>query len=68
MHPELAAAKSGVSNDPAGDIKRSDAYLKMVWGDPEAVDKAEKTDGGKGEAEIIEEDNYNGENETGGAV
>lgn len=68
LHPELAAAKSGVSNDPAGDIKRSDAYLKMIWGDPSKKVETEKETDGQGEAEIIEGDNYNGENETGGAV
>ena len=68
FHPELAAKKSGVSNDPAADIKMSDAYLKMIWGDPRSVDKAEQTNGGEGEAQIIEADNFNGENDTGGAV
>lgn len=36
LHPELAAAKSGVSNDPASDIAMSEKYLKMRWGDPDA--------------------------------
>ena len=35
MHPELAAKKSGVSNDPVADIKMSEKYLKMIWGDPD---------------------------------
>lgn len=35
LHPELAAKKSGVSNDPVSDIKMSDKYLKMIWGDPD---------------------------------
>lgn len=35
MHPELAAKKSGVSNDPVSDIKMSEKYLKMIWGDPD---------------------------------
>ena len=68
MHPVLAAAKSGVSNDPVADVEMSEPYLKMVWGDPTAVDKAEQTDGGKGEAVIVEEDRNNGENAIGGAV
>ncbi len=68
LHPELAAAKSGVSNDPAGDIKRSEKYLEMVWGNPNKVDETEEETDGKGEAEIIEEDSFNGENETGGSV
>lgn len=57
MHPELAAAKSGISNDPVSDIKMSEDYLKMIWGDPEK----------KGEAEIIERTNET-DNDTGGAV
>lgn len=68
LHPELAAAKSGVSNDPAGDIKRSEKYLTMIWGNPNKVDEVEEQTDGQGEAEIIEEDNANGEDETGGAV
>ena len=68
MHPELAAEKSGISSDPVKDMKMSEEYIKMVWGDPTAVDKAEKADGGQGEAEIIESDNDNGENDIGGIV
>ena len=68
MHPELAAEKSGISSDPVKDMKMSEEYIKMVWGDPTAVDKAEQTDGGTGEARIVESDNDNGENATGGAV
>lgn len=68
MHPELAAAKSGISNDPVKDMKMSEKWLEMVWGNPEKVVEAEQTNGGQGEAEIVEEDSDNGENETGGAV
>ena len=68
FHPELAAAKSGISNDPVKDMKMSEKYIKMIWGDPDKVDEAEQTDGGQGEAEIVESDNDNGENETGGSV
>ncbi len=68
LHPELAAEKSGISSDPVKDMKMSEQYLKMVWGDPTKVDEAEQTDGGQGEAEIVEQDSNNGENETGGAV
>ena len=79
LHPELAAAKSGISNDPVKDMKMSEDYLRMVWGDPKAKAKeekqAEKTgnleeeeEASQGEAEIIESDNFNGENETGGSV
>ena len=68
MHPELAAEKSGISSDPVKDMKMSEDYLRMIWGDPLAIDKAEQTNGGQGEAEIVEADSNNGENETGGAV
>ena len=68
MHPELAAEKSGISSDPVKDMKMSEEYIKMVWGDPAAADKAEQTDGGQGEAQIVESDNDNGENQSGGSV
>ena len=68
FHPELAAAKSGISNDPVKDMKMSEKYIRMIWGDPDKVVEAEQTDGGNGEAEIVESDNFNGENDTGGAV
>ena len=66
LHPELAAAKSGISNDPVKDMKMSEQYLKLIWGDPEKEAKDNTT--GKGEAEVVEEDNDNGEDESGGAV
>ena len=68
MHPELAAEKSGISSDPVKDMKMSEKWLEMVWGNPEKVVEAEQTDGGKGEAVIVEEDRNNGMNETGGSV
>jgi hypothetical protein len=68
LHPELAAEKSGISSDPVKDMKMSEEYIKMVWGDPTKVVETEQTDGGQGEAEIVESDNDNGENDTGGAV
>ena len=68
LHPELAAYKSGISNDPVADMKMSDKYLKMVWGDPDKVDEVEQKTNGQGEAKIIERDSDNGENETGGSV
>ena len=68
LHPELALKKSGLSNDPVSDIKMSGKYLKMIWGDPDKVDKKEEQGNGQGEAEIVESDSFNGENETGGAV
>lgn len=68
LHPELAAAKSGISNDPVKDMKMSEQYLKMIWGDPTKADEEEQVNGGQGEAEIVETDADNGETETGGAV
>lgn len=65
LHPELALKKSGISNDPVSDVKMSEKYLKMIWGDPEAADKAEASGNGQGEAVIVEEDRDNGENEAG---
>ncbi len=65
--PELAFAKSGISNDPVSDVKASDKYIKMIWGDPDKAVKAEETGNGQGEAVIIEEDNNNGENANGNA-
>lgn len=46
LHPELAAAKSGISNDPVADIKASEKYLKMIWGDPDAEPEDERDEGG----------------------
>lgn len=70
FHPELAAAKSGISNDPVSDMKMSEKYIKMIWGDPEQkVKQEEKADSsGEGEAQIVESDNDNGEDDIGGAV
>ena len=65
LHPELAAEKSGISSDPVKDMKMSEEYLKMVWGDPA---KALKEDNGTGESVISETDNDNGENDMGGSV
>lgn len=67
MHPELAFKKSGLSNDPVSDVKMSEKYLKMIWGDPdEAVKQEEEPNGNPdGEAVIVEEDNNNGENSVG---
>ena len=68
LHPELAAEKSGISSDPVKDMKMSEQYIKMIWGDPTKAVEAEQTNGGQGEAEIVEEDRNNVEDETGGAV
>ena len=61
LHPELAAEKSGISSDPVKDMKMSDDYLKMIWGDPNAPQP-------EGEATIVEEDSNNGEGDMGGSV
>ena len=68
LHPELAAEKSGISSDPVKDMKMSEQYLKMIWGDPIRAVQAEQTDGGQGEAQITEVDANNGEGDTGGSV
>ena len=65
MHPVLAAAKSGISNDPVADVAMSEPYLKMIWGNPSEAAEAGEA---QGEATIIEEDRNNGMNEVGGAV
>ena len=65
MAPELAFAKSGISSDPVSDVKMSEKYLKMVWGDPDRADEVEAQTNGKGEATIIEQDADNGENANG---
>ena len=67
MHPELAFKKSGISNDPVSDVKMSEKYLKMIWGDPDEAIKKEEQGNGQGEAVVIEEDNNNGENAEGNA-
>lgn len=66
MHPELAASKSGVSNDPVADIKMSDKYLKMIWGDPDKVDETEEQTSGQGEAQVVEKTVSSGDE--GGAI
>jgi SPP1 family phage portal protein len=68
MAPELAFAKSGISNDPVSDVKQSEKYLKMIWGDPTEAVKVEEKTTGQGEAEIVETDDNNGENVSGGSV
>jgi SPP1 family phage portal protein len=68
FHPELAAKKSGVSNDPVSDIKMSEKYIKMIWGDPDKADAVEQQTDGQGEAQIVERDADNGEDTMGGAV
>ena len=68
MHPELAAEKSGISSDPVKDMKMSEKWLEMIWGDPTKAVEAEQTNGGQGEARIVESDNDNGENDMGGSV
>ena len=65
MHPILAMAKSGVSNDPVNDYAMSEKWIKMIWGDPDKVDQVEQQTNGQGEATIIEEDNNRGGGATG---
>lgn len=36
LAPELAFAKSGISNDPVTDVALSKKYLNLVWGNPDA--------------------------------
>ena len=68
FHPELAAEKSGISSDPVKDMKMSEKWIEARWGNPNEIDKAEEENGGKGDSTVIESDNYNGENETGGST
>lgn len=56
MAPELAFKKSGLSNDPVSDVKLSEKYLKLIWGDPDEADKAEEEGNGQGEATVVEDD------------
>ena len=37
LHPILALAKSGASNDPVADYEQSKDWIKLRWGDPEAM-------------------------------
>lgn len=60
MHPILAMAKSGVSNDPVNDYAMSEKWIKMVIGDPDVADRVEKKTTGQGEARVVIEDNANG--------
>jgi SPP1 family phage portal protein len=53
MAPELAFAKSGISNDPVADVAQSKPWIDMVWGNPTEAKAAGEA---KGEATIIEED------------
>ena len=48
MNPVLAYAKSGISNDPVSDVRMSDKYITMIWGDPDApVEEGAEVQGGK---------------------
>ena len=63
MHPELAAAKSGISNDPVSDIKMSEKYLKMIWGDPDAAEAIdEQMIGSIGEEQALEDERLQSQN------
>ena len=65
MHPELAFKKSGLSNDPVSDVKMSEPFLKMIWGNPAKADKAEEQGNGQGEAVIVEKDDITQEEMAG---
>lgn len=52
MHPELAFKKSGISNDPVSDVKMSEPYLKLIWGDPNVQDQADGIESTGEEAEL----------------
>lgn len=62
MHPELAASKSGISNDPVSDMKMSEKYLKMIWGDPDAAAAIDEQMTGMpiGEEDALEEERLDG--------
>ena len=72
FHPVLAAGKSGISNDPVADVKMSEKYLKLIWGDPDKADELEAQattkEQAEGEATVIEEDRFTGDDDTEGAV
>lgn len=58
--PELAFAKSGISDDPVSDVLMSKPYLEMIWGNPEKANANNTT--GEGEAVIVEKDTDIGNN------
>ena len=33
--PELAFKKSGISNDPVSDVRMSEKWIRMIWGNPD---------------------------------
>lgn len=79
MAPVLAFAKSGVSNDPGADVKQSEKWLKMIWGDPDKVDEAraaaaapesgmdpeQQEEVDKGEATVVEDEKPTDQPEAG---
>lgn len=56
LHPVLALAKSGASNDPVADFERSKDYLKLIWGDPDSLIEADYSVGE--DAALTENDSY----------
>jgi SPP1 family phage portal protein len=56
VEPTLAFGKSGVSNDPNADVKMSEKWLKMKWGDPDAptADKPDTMGADEGSGEPLE--------------
>ena len=51
VEPTLAFGKSGVSSDPNADVKMSEKWLKMKWGDPDAPAAAKQAITGENGAE-----------------
>lgn len=47
LNPELAFAKSGISNDPVNDVKMSEKWLNLIWGDPKVEVIEKDTDVGE---------------------
>ena len=41
--PELSFAKSGVSNDPISDVKKSEKYIEKMWGQEERMEVIDET-------------------------
>ena len=70
----VRSAKETALKELLSDMKMSEKYIKMIWGDPDKVDEAESSGNvvektaAEGKAEIVETDADNGEDAIGGAV
>lgn len=53
LHPEIALERSGVSNDPVRDFKKSEKYMDMVIGNPDKEEDKENK-GDKSNAQEID--------------